>query len=146
MLFTCTKNLNIHMNSDLQYHCSCWQGHFASNVPPKTQWILTDGNCSPVETCSNINYSNLIYETFSILSPWMIWPLQRCPDRENGKTQQRVWGMHFTNADAKQKLHATPCNPLSRFRRKRHNFTRYTVVLILPQTTINYIVNERMIA
>lgn len=93
------------MNSDLQYHCSCWQGHFASNVPPKTQWILTDGNSSPVETCSNINYSNLIYETFSILSPWMIWPLQRCPDRENGKTQQRVWGMHFTNADAKQKLH-----------------------------------------
>lgn len=59
----------------------------------------------PVETCSNINYSNLIYETFSILSPWMIWPLQRCPDRANGKTQQRVWGMHFTNADAKQKLH-----------------------------------------
>lgn len=93
------------MNSDLQYHCSFWQGHFTSNVPPKTQWILTDGNCSPVETCSNINYSNLIYETFSILSPWMIWPLQRCPDRENGKTQQRVWGMHFTNADAKQKLH-----------------------------------------
>lgn len=97
------------MNSDLQYHCSFWQGHFASNVPPKTQWILTDGNCSPVETCSNINYSNLIYETFSILSPWMIWPLQRCPDRAIGKTQQRVWGMHFTNADAKQKLHVASC-------------------------------------
>lgn len=70
MLFLCTKKYwytikylyELWLTLSLQVFL--WQGHIASNVPQKTQWILTDGNCFPVETCSNINYSNLIYETF----------------------------------------------------------------------------------